>query len=212
MTVPKKFRQNKSKTLTSFDFIDIAEGTGRINYNLCDLSSASILTTDNTMFGKTGYTADVSGATGEVNFDVEFNRAQRVRGAININLPLSYENTSGGTATKTARVLCYVYHVDAAATATLMVSGAEVGTFTNIGNNDDEDKMLGISLTATQQHFKRGEKLRFAFDLKGAGANEELVIGHDPGGRTVLQGITGHAWTNTGTTKSKVQVPFLLNL
>lgn len=199
--IPQNF-QSISPVLSNYNFVDIASGTGYINFyagNTVDKILLSNFTYYSNVIYYEGNTVGVNDTVLiDKDFDTVLNRPLDLKGIGIVNV---------GVYTSAA---CTIY-----ITATLRKWNGV--TETDIVTNDSSTylggsatyKMLSIDLDIPITHFKVGETLRLTIQLKetASSAGRTVRFANDPLGRT-----TG--WDTTGAVPSRLmfQCPVRLNL
>jgi hypothetical protein len=210
--VPTNF-QAISNVLPTYQFIDLAAGTGLINFyagDTCDLS----LLSNTTFYAETVSTVatlpqNAAAKLLDVNYDVTLNRPLVIYGRSVLNVPVALLSSS----VSPSAIYCYIV-------ATFRKwNGAETDIYTNTSNTFSASaatvpsyKMLAIDMTIPLTLFKIGETMRLTIEYWGyytAGAAGTITgsYGHDPMNRSA-------GWDSTGAVPSRLvyQVPVRLNL
>lgn len=201
MTVPIKFRKSSENVITSYDFVDIAEGTGVVAFYLAQQgtsSANSYLLTTNQVYSS--FISIVNPGATTYDFDLtSFNLPKTVKGTAFLSMGI-YMVASGGNTSVTVQI-----KKDSGGNVT-DVSSAITGDYIN-GNG--AHKMLLIPIPLTQTNFKRGDILRCSITMYGGGSGDE-EIGTDPIGRNgtyITSAVTGPSMTTT----SKLFIPFRID-
>lgn len=194
MVVPVKFRKASESPIVSFDFIDVASGTGFITWYLGEMWSSTGAQVW-TLATNTPYSRNPSsGGTMDKDFDTaEFNLPQTVKGTAYITLGVA------ATAANNIAVQAKLYKLNGV-TETLIGSSA-----TDTWINDAAPTMMLLEIPCTQTLIKKGEQIRLSISQSGT-AN--FLLGHDPQGRDT--GIITAA--NQVTSASRAYIPFALDL
>ena len=209
--VPQNF-QSISNVIASYDFVDIASGTGYITLyagTTCDLKVLS-----NFIFASNTVADDASTAGATVgyelmidhDYDLLLNRPLDIKGLGVVNVPIRAGNISND-------YYCIVI-------LRKWDGVTETDIVTNTGSTisagaDNVYFMNSIDLNCPLTHYKKGEYLRLTIRLYGnssAGA-ANVQYGHDPESRTydVLSGITWAGGADCPT-QLKLLLPVRLNL
>lgn len=78
----------------------------------------------------------------------------------------------------------------------------------NLGGYPAEQGVISFKATATNTHFKRGDKIRVVISLKATGGGESVALGHDPQNR---DGSTITPSSADSITSSRVLIPFRID-
>ncbi len=191
--------QGGQRQIASYDFTDIAEGTGVVDfYGFSENLSGSTLLT----LGKTSlYSADIQSAGTSWTFNAPaFNFPKIVKGTALIrfsaaltgaqnstmNFDVAIQKVSGGA----------VSAIGSASTATHTRSAAGSGTTA---------MNYTIPISCTHTHFKIGDNLRIVFT--GHTTGTAINLGHDPANRD-----TSEMTAVTNPTKMECFIPFRIDL
>ena len=219
MVVPIKFRKTP-EYVTTYDYFDIAEGTGIKNF-YAGQSFASgaatqyFMTSDATVYSnKIAEKAEDATSTfakySDINYDIKFNLPKRIKGKARCSFSQGVNNASG---TSMVQVRTYLYHYDGT-TETLMASGATLILLRTSAGQESITNNIQYDLT-TQTNFKAGDILRLNVELWGMGgaAGSAMGYGVDPVDRDDISDASGAiVIASANTTQLKLQVPFVLNL
>ncbi len=223
MPIPPLYRTGGEGAVASYDYTDIAEGTGNINFYLAVSAKSgpaySYHLTKDTSFNSWGsrigtFTGNTitfqRGATTTYTFNlIPFNLSKYIKGTALVNLfHLIYSSIATGIG---LYVVATIYHVDADANATSLgtaTSNTAIGTDTA----DTGVGVFSLPITLTQKHFKRGEYIRLVVagtstDPGGSGIS---FIGVDPANSTYTSDGAGPR--NIFKTSSFVRIPFRIDL
>ena len=196
--IPQVYRKDRENIIASYDAIDIASGTGFINYYLCastDSGGIDYFITDKTL---SSYPIGVSlnGATSqENNYDILFNKPQEIKGTSFVNF------TQFVGAGSTVKAEIKIYHVNLADAETEIGAGTSA---TRTGSNTWRETML---IDLTQKHFGTGEKLRVSVNFVHTGGNSGNYWFDPSSSLTKTDDLT-----RTVGTDFKVNIPFKLDL
>ena len=189
MGVPIVYRKSAEQALASYDFIDIASGTGSVIYYLGTGSSTNkiikpILASEtfyshNIMSGAS-WTPGTDVKAVDIDWDIQFNLPQVIRGSAIFNIPLAHFTDATDT---TIFSVVKVRKWDGINETTLATITGTNFIATNNGVSTTLQTLAGdIPLTA----FKRGEFLRITTEVYGttiSGTTQESYVGCDPNGR-----------------------------
>lgn len=222
-TLPQNIPIPTSAAVASFNFFDIAEGTGIIEFHGAVHSESNTpgyyLTTTSPYSNQ----VIVSGAVVPANtttlisnnsFLVKFNRAQNLKGNAKLNICFGGRRDTGsgsenqmylsGATIKNATT----GQTLATSTSDTLMSGSSgvINTFSKIMNID-------FDLTGGPYHFAAGDTLSLNLPLWGVGGTAAAIIyggyGADPIGRTDTVGLTLSG--SNSTSKMTLYLPFLNN-
>jgi len=206
--------------LASYDYYDIADGTGIKNfYAGCSIMSGANfhwLTTDTSLYsGKTGerrwsYQSTTVPAS-DLNYDVTFNKSKVIKGTIRVSLSMGL---AGDADSRNVRLVLNLYKVSDGV-QTQIGSQMETLSYTK---SDSGTQGYTENLSTTQDtkvFFKEGDILRLNVKLWGYANDASVGFGYgcDPADRddtTDLSGVTVIPAANT--TQLKVGIPFLLQI
>jgi hypothetical protein len=191
------FRDQGGEKLATYDFYDLAEGTGIVKfYGYCvdtgTGTKAYRLTTNSSMFSTSGATSDnnygktqwnvAGGASGnqEVNFDITFNKPQNIKGKVQLVVQTSLHNVNPNG---TMYIKATLYKYDGS-TETAISSQITSETI-NQTTGGTPFFVLEIPLTALT-HFKKGETLRVEVIMYYAlsASSTYFILYHSPCGQT----------------------------
>lgn len=193
--IPEKYIGGQ-RQIASYDFTDIAEGTGVVDfYGISENLSGSTLyaLTKNSI-----YSADIQSAGTSWTFNLSaFNLPKIIKGTAIIrfsaaltgnqnntmNFDVAIQKVSDGTASA----------IGSASTATLTLPA-----------NGTTAKNYTIPISCTQTHFKIGDNLRIVFTGHNGGTT--INLGHDPANRD-----TPEMTAATNPTKMECFIPFRID-
>ena len=210
--MPQNF-QSISNVLPTYNFIDIASGTGYVNFyagTTVDLKVLSNFDFYSDTVAETAVTASF-GTADQLEFDHDYdcllNRPLNIAGLGIVNIPVVATFTSGGTHVFVYAIVLlrkWTGSVESEIVSNTSRVHSVTGAATAYG-------MLAVDLTIPLTHFKVGEYLRLTIRIYSTnddgGSNGTVSYAHDPENRT-----TG--WDSTGAVPSKLvfQCPVRLNL
>lgn len=223
MVIPDTFGTRGEKVISSYDYYDIAEGTGIEIFYLATArdSSATLkkILTGNIIYADSRHTETAGGSggsyakTGDADFDLsEFNLPKTVKGMAIVNIGWGVEGNSNSQGSTNAYLIIKVRKWDGS-TETEIGSGktetingpGPAGSFTGT--------ISTVEIDCTQTHFKKGDILRVTVEnwtILGSGSSGGSVhIGHDPMNNDSDLMVPG---TNDIITKTTAHIPFKLNL
>lgn len=208
-----------SNVLPTYNFVDIAAGTGIINFYAGKTVDLNLLS-NSTYYSSAIYTQSGNYSMDLVNiaemldvdFDVLLNRPINVAGKVVVNIPLCYVCDTAPT-TIISNITITVFKWDGVSETSL---ASNTDTWTAAYTGTTLYKMLAIDLNIPLTHFKIGEYLRLNIDIHGyytAGGVRfvQVRLGHDPMNRTSDGTLT---WDTSAAVPSRItfQVPVRLNL
>ena len=229
---PLKF--SGQETLSSYDFSDIASGTGIETYyggqhGIHPLHASGAVTSGMILLPFTFYSDKIThsiyysaGTTSnwqvvpgwDLDFDLKFNTTRTISGMVICNLPVGMRMVTGGS-TAFAAAVATLYHVNSAGTETFLKSGMtmEVGAVTT-GNSTIYDNIMSIGLNVNRI-FKRNEKLRLNVIMwtrttTGLAQDAYFGLGIDPMNRD--DDATLPTFSSTTDTNLLIFLPFKLEV
>ena len=192
--LPKTF-QNQPDAIASYDYVDIASGTGIVNFYAGNAASGSFLANykwySDTICSLPGTPTNPISAVLDLDFDVLINKPFDIRGLSLVSVPL---HTIGGEGVNTVYVKAKIRKWDGT-TETEIASNTSRTLTVAISANIYQNLTIDINVPIT--HFKPGEYLRLTIEVWALGAAPgSETIGHDPMAR-----LSGSAyWNTTGMT------------
>lgn len=220
-TLPLNIPIPASAAIASFNYTDIAEGTGVVKFygatSHSDGTKYYYLTTN------TPYSQDIVISGAQVltdgtqlrivqnTYGIRFNRPQNAKGTAYLNITIGGYSVSLFSGNKLWISGAYIQASGATTTTNMSptVSGA-VYNFTAANTVESQSMLIPLPITGTQ-HFKAGEWLRLYIDLWGyneAGDLSHGGYGNDPADRN---DTTAKTIADASTTKLELYVPMLLN-
>lgn len=211
--IPETFTR-LSPSISSYNYVDIASGTGYIT--LYAGSTVDLYLLSNTAFYSDvirNYTSCAGGVSdqlcADIDFDIELNKPMNVAGLGIVNVPVAVSTVGANTASVYAVVYFRKWN---GSTETEIVSNT---SRTHSGSNSSAStpicSMLAVDLDVPLTHFKIGETLRLTVKIYGsnsAGVNSSNIWwAYDPMNRT-------SGWDTTGAVPSRLLFlcPVRLNL
>lgn len=198
--------------IASYDYTDIAEGTGIKNFyaaqSIASGAASYFLTTDDTLYSGvlSEKVQDQGGTVSIINYETTFNMPKTIKGKIRISVTLGVDGSN-----VTSSVVLSLWKVSGATTTQI---GDTVGTekLTEAGPGQ-YDRTRNVTIEAADRvHFKKGDTLRLTVKLIGlAGASETFGYGCDPANRSDTTSSSGGIIIAAGhPTQLKVGIPFVL--
>jgi len=218
---------SQSAAVASYDYEDIAEGTGHVLFygfsaELSGASSTYHLGKD-AIYSNTPFTSAVVGgaaaaSTLDLDFDTSpFNAPRIIEGDAYVSIPLAYvQNTSSGGE------MFYYATISKwdGTTETVLVGPLCSETFSGATGADDQiNRVITVKLTVPRTTFKVGDAVRLVIDLwcKSLDTPNDgwHCLGHDPKNRTnevvgVGEPIPFADYSNT--TQMILDLPFVLDI
>ena len=228
MTVPKYFRKTGERAISSFDYLDIVDGTGMVEFDLAVTSygNKQILTTQSTqIYSSLIETADIYDSTPtsdstksmDEDFDLTaFTTPRNIKGTGLMSF--TWKTSNDGTGTKyTDTYINVIVKRVSGATETTVGTGRTALERTAAGGSSRQTETIYLTLTDT--HFAAGDILRVTVESwtsREGGIelypNQTTVIAHDPQNRdgTIIKPSTDTA--PVSITKTKIWIPFKIDL
>lgn len=205
--IPQNF-QSFSNVLANYDFVDIAAGTGFINFYAGNTVDIKLLS-NYTYYSEEVYTSSASYNDADytkvldLDFDCVLNRPLDICGKTVVNVPIAINRTSGTVyGYVTVRVRKY------SGTTETEVATNDSSALANASGTAYDMKTVDVDIPLT--HYKIGDTLRLTIEgwgkQTGSGAGY-LYIANDPMNRSTT-------WDTTAAVPSKLefQCPVRLNL
>ena len=187
-----------SPAIVSFNFTDIASGTGYVNFFASKDHSAFFLS-EQILFSSVAATqasVDVSStyaAKFDEDFDVTFVIPRTIKGDVLASIPVSVDSAGAGSPSVFYRVTVTIIHFDGSTETQLAQSvTGDIRTDEAVGAFGgpitlDKDQVQTLKLAVAIKHFKANETLRINVKVETKGddsnAGATVAIGHDPQGR-----------------------------
>jgi hypothetical protein len=194
--------------LASFDFTDLDEGTGVVNYFGFDAKDTTTqtygLSRNSGLFSNSKKTTTTITNTGDFakdgddDYDIQFNLPKVVKGNLIVNVSTAgIHNSAGGS----SYMKFVVVHYDGSTETTVATGQANTHAWTT--SNDYYIDLVVIPVPRT--HFSKGDTLRITVETwtsMGGGFGTTWYY-HDPAGRSDLAAID---------TKLQILVPFEIDI
>ena len=223
MGIPRVYRKSGEKAIASYNFTDIAEGTGIVIFKLATArdSSATLqkiliesnIYSDSISTETAGSSSGSATKTGNTDFDLTiFNLPKIIGGTAFVNIGWGCEGNSNNQGGTNAFLIVKIRKWDGSTETDLgegksstIVGPESAGSFTGITS--------ALKIDIPKTHFKKGNNLRVTVEewtLLGGGSNPGSVhIGHDPQNR---DGDLIKPASADIITKSNVHIPFVFDL
>ena len=203
--LPLTFPQPTEQPIISYDWIDIANGTGiRIFYGISSENQGGVsyhIIPNTIAYSSQIETARTTIGTTEIDFDTStFNLPQTIKGKAYLSLGF------GCLEGHVMRIDATLYHVDSGGSETAITATIQSQNFTGPTGSGSEMAFMVLPIT-TVKRFKKGELLRMTIGIVASDAGNN-VVGHDPKNRdgSVVTAAKGAA------TIMALHVPFDIDL
>lgn len=193
-SVPQGFGSVPPNASASYDYFDIAAGTGVVQFYAANGPSGTNFLTENQIYSDliilgnefaTINTADGQGAKISFDFDVTFNKPQDIEGTCIVEIPHGWRDT--GNQTTNQRMHAYIRKWDGATEINLVsMSGSEWLASGQGAGVETKTTLSTLSGEIPFNHFKAGETLRLTVEdstWEAGGNTHHIFIGADPQGR-----------------------------
>lgn len=205
MPIEKNYAKNGTDSITSYNYIDIADGTGIIKLFGLDTAVSGAYSYELLTESIASHDIYSTGTNGTSwNFDLSpFNKPQIIMGTSRFRL-------FGGHDAGAGHVLwydIYVKKIDLDAVITTIAT-AQTPQFNSDAGGNPSFRGWTVKLSLPQTHFKRGETLRVTITLR---TNGTAYLAHDPLDR---EGIFSSAYIldDTSSTSLECYIPFKLDI
>lgn len=207
---------SQSQAVASFDYTDIASGTGYVIYyggHLIDGStSGSYILTDNVFYSHDITTETTLNTTSwakavEEDFDITFNLPRIIKGIAILNATIGTSYTGAGTSSMTLSGAQVIKVSNG--TEEVLCTFAD-SSFSKTGAQKSS-KIQSFSETITQNNFKQGDVLRLRLPLwvkVNPGAGVVWSFAHDPKDRDDPNAYIH----NDDTTTLQLHIPFKIDI
>ncbi len=220
MVLKQKY-QTKESAIASYDYTDLAEGTGVVTFfgssHMSASGSAALYSLSKTALYSNDINTQAVNTSGtfiktlEKNFDVVFNQPQNLKGIVKINITL------GGRTTGAAPNSWECYVILKLKKGTTDIAEAQSETVAGGGGAADvkNSKVLQVLIdaSAAATHFKPGETLRITVELwsrQPSGGGPHTGFAHDPRARTDVAASAGGIIEDAHSTVFQINVPFII--
>lgn len=202
--VPTSFRRSGDPQLASYQFSDLADGTGVVQYYLGASEAWNGATNITTwILTEKAFYSDVVENDGTATFVLTaFNAPRTIKGTATLNVGIYMQSGSGGATP---------YFLSA---KIQKVSGGVTTDCCSAANGAAIDangayRMTNIRMALTETDFKRGDVMQLVVTKNGGGPGSD-VYGTDPQGRNGTF-ITSALASPPMTTKTILSVPFRID-
>lgn len=218
----QKIVPSDDNVLINFDFIDYATGTGYATYYAGTASGANVLS--NNTFNSNNLNTNAAIASNgyiqliDVDFDVEFNVPQDIKGEALVTVPLGFQVSNSSSGSPAAFFVAKIRKWDGT-TETDLAEGSSsqwlAGGLGGAGNFKYNIKTARIPISKVV-HFARGEKLRltingYARETVMPNFNKQFMIYHDPANRQSNDGESYNNALASGASILKLQLPIRID-
>ena len=199
--------------LVNFSFLDFAAGTGyatyyggkvRTSYALSNnVFNSDNLNTSAVIVSSAAYTKLI-----DLDFDVNFNIPQNIKGPAIVDVPVGIYNLGTGT-TGEAYIEARIRKWNGTAETSLAVASSAVWAFGTLAGQMNYN-MRSAKPVIPSTHFQAGETLRLTIEgwAKLTEANDaRLVLYHDPANRSSCDGELYNNPLASGASILKLQLP-----
>jgi len=209
MVFPKPYA-HPSQQIATYDWVDLASGTGYVNYTChsSQTSGAAVdyhLTTSDTLYSQTIETLGSSTAL-DIDFDLTpFNFPTIIDGTAIVNFVMYGQSTVDSV----FDVTCTVYVRKWNGTTETDIGSVQIPN-SRINGTETHKRIRTAQIDLTKTTFKKGDVLRVTFNLGYnliSGSGVYIVLGHDPRNRdgTYIIPSTDDPDTFTNTT---ISIPY----
>ncbi len=216
-----KFEADRRTIIPSVAFIDIATGKGIWELFAGDSregvfnSEVETHILSQQQFSSFRGASEVSGALLSRNFDLNIETPLRVEGDTIISIPVAY-STTGGAATVQSFISAALLQVSEGVETTIFEKHSERREVPSSSQTVFRTQTFKEKINLTK--FKKGDILRLRIEATEPGAADNLVIGHDPAGRTdsaVIDSAPELGGQTTDwliTTRLKLELPIIVDI
>ena len=207
--VPHNFLESGELAVASYNFFDIADGTGVIEFYPTEAATATSTFVQRLVNSTSHYSENngVTTATGslDIDFDVTFNRPQTLDGTMYVAIPIAAKASSG---TITISVTLTIKHFDGT-TETTLGTAQTSPVLSTTTTSEWVSQMIILTWDIARTLFKAGDTLRITLTDTISG-NGSQAIGHSPIG--TQRTATGLEFNSLGTSRATAFVPFDIDL
>ena len=196
MVIPINYRKSAEGSIASYDYFDIAEGTGILTLYGATTTTGAILT-KNIVYSTTIEESGAGSAPSQTFELSPFNLPKIISGTAYINVTMEADSVS--TPYTAYLVFQFYKNSDTLGSAT---SGAVLTAAS-------EYKTGLYSVAIPETNFKKGDVLKLEVTMVDSASNGHLAWGHDPKNR---DGTYITPTTTETTTQLVVNVPFKIDI
>lgn len=219
MPLPMTYRKGVTPPIASYDFFDIAEGTGVVEFFGAEVEThggADYVLTHSEIYAEGILTDGVlpgtfAAAVFNQDFDISFNIPKIIKGTALFNIPVGIYQTNANAGEIYATI--DIKKVSGAVSSTL--ASVQSSTWTGEGGaGGTTQHYLSFPATISKTKFKRYDTLRLTIKLysRVTAGSGRWAIWHDPKGRNDTLNAT---WTSVSNFMSGVlsaYIPFVIDL
>jgi hypothetical protein len=213
MPVPIVYRKSNETAVASYDFYDIAEGSGIITFNGFTSYSNDVreynLSSNSTVGTNDQFTTyHLAGTIGEtkvmdLDFDVVFNTPKRIKGNVLVSATIGIENANSGS-----RTIYFIAKLRKVSNGVeTEIANAESYNVVYINVNGVDNYLVKIPLS-TIQSFSKGDTLRLTIEVYAVQStgSSDVTIWHDP------QDLVDPGASTTTPASLKLFLPVVIDL
>lgn len=194
--MPINFPEPPERAIASYDWVDVASGTGLVKFNLAQETDTGgtgyFLTNSNSLYSdNSSFSADTGGAwSSDYNFDITFVKPLTIEGDCYIQIAYG---AGGGGDNKSISCKWEIVHYDGSTETNLATGEAPAASCTGASCNIADGVWLCLAPVA-KTTFKVGETLRLTLNIKSSEDGTcTCDIYTDPADRSGLHDITGNS-------------------
>jgi len=216
---PILFRDTAKKIIITYNYLDIAEGTGVVVFYGNHLQRAGssyykLLTTaiyshniqqTPVVFTDTSWTQKF-----DLDFEVVFNIPKTIKGLVKASIPIWVESNDDGNVSS-GKAYVRIYKLKGGVGTPILLGERESGPVNVDQTPRDFAKNVLTDVLIPLTHFSKGDMLRIKVEVWGivaAGVLSKISVAHDPVGRTT----TEFPGTEGDTTIIRFDIPFLIEV
>lgn len=221
--LPQNFKRINPPAIASYNYVDIAEGTGVVIYYGAQTNESNtddyILTTQ-TPYSNEKTTQGQASQNGEhqildIDFDIEFTLPKIIQGTVIGQIPWVSGNTNTTNRSGGSYCIMKVRHWDGTTETDLATAQTEDHDVSDL--EADGTVKLTYTTISTPQKFKAGETLRITVELWNADNgldNQPVSLCHDPKDRTLVNAVDHATAIDTApdSTQMAFYIPFKLDI
>lgn len=213
-----------SPALASYSFSDLANVSGVVTYygakdeDLWFLTSSNSVRSNRVMTLIQAQTDNTDTIQHDLDFDLEFNLPQTIKGEVQVATPVLLRNASGGTITTyNLYTKIYVRRVRNGVESDIASDTGETLQPLSVGNGVQYRANQSVSVTVPRTLYKKGDKLRITVEFHAwntSSGSSDYAVGHDPANRPSddYTDTAGAAYTfDTEPSTLIIQIPYRIN-
>ena len=196
--VPINFAVPGENVVSSYDYVDIANGLGYINFYCLHNSDGTFSLTTNSQIvgGVIQHYVSNTGTIMEETFEVTINSPKTINGDCITQIPVSAENASS------FGVTCTIYNG-------VTQLGTATGTYSI--ERASATTLVSQKISISNTHLKKGDVLKFYIKVTWTDPGNNFgYAAHDPSGGTFTSRIDGTS-LQFRTTRMGVAIPFKID-